>query len=85
MKIIFRTNIDAYQTNCFPNNLESVPRVGELIMVVETFISYYKNKQLPTILEVVQVVHTEKGVICELHYSDIDVKSARINKINLYP
>ena len=85
MKITFTTNIDAYQTNCFPNNLESVPRVGELIMVAETFISYYKNKQLPTILEVVRVTHTEKGVICELHYRDYDVKNARINKINLYP
>lgn len=84
MKVIFRTNLDNYQTNCFPENLTIPPRVGERVMVGEAFGSYYTNKKLPTKLVVIDVVWTDIGVLCELWYSDIDVKVAKQNNINLF-
>jgi len=84
MKVIFRTNLDNYQTNCFPENLEAAPRVGDKVMVTEVFGSYFTGKKLPVKLEVVDVVWTDKGVLCELWYSKIDVETAKLNGINLF-
>ena len=84
MKVIFRTNLDNYQTNCFPENLTTPPRVGEKVMVTEVFGSYFTSKKLPVKLEVVDVTWTDKGVLCELWYSEIDVKTAKQNNINLF-
>ncbi len=74
MKITFTTNIDAYKTNCFPDNIEIPPRVGEKVCVVDVFKDYFRNKKLPQRLQVVEVYHTEHGVICELHYNETDLK-----------
>jgi hypothetical protein len=76
MKIVFQTNIDNYKTNCFPENLTSAPRMGEKVMVVKAFISYFRDKKLPTRLEVVDVTHTEECVICELWYNKTDKEIA---------
>lgn len=43
MKVIFKTNIDHYKTNCFPNNLEIPPRMGETVLVTECFFDYYQK------------------------------------------
>ncbi len=84
MKIVFKTAIDKYKTNCFPTNLTHVPRIGEKVMVTEVFIKYYENKNLPITLKVFDVIHTERGIIVELHYSEIDIKCAQASGVNLF-
>lgn len=84
MKVIFRTNLDNYQTNCFPENIDIPPRKGELVEVAQVFIKYFRDKKLPIELEVVNVTWTENCVICELWYRDFDIKHAKINNINLF-
>ena len=84
MKVTFRTNIDHYQMNCFPENLSIPPRVGEKVLVNEGFGQYFSSKKLPLRLEVVDVNWTEHGVICELWYTEIDVTKAKQNGINLF-
>lgn len=84
MKVVFKTNIDKYKTNCFPTNLEMPPRIGETVLVSEVFVEYYSKQKLPICLEVVDVIWTEKGVICELHYKEMDIKAARFSGVNLF-
>lgn len=84
MKIFFNTNLDHYKTNCFPENLQFVPRVGEKVMVTNVFFEWFKNKQLPIRLEVVNVTHTEQGVICELWYNESDLKIAKQAGANIF-
>ena len=72
MRIIFKTNLDNYQTNCFPDNLPFVPRIGEKVSVTNVFIQYFRDKKLPTRLEVVDVTYTDQFVTCELWYNDTD-------------
>ena len=79
MKVIFRTNIDAYQTNCFPANFDTPPRKGDKVRVVESFIKYYQGHKLPLRLEVVDVNWTEGGVVCELWYNKQDQEIAHNN------
>jgi hypothetical protein len=66
MKVIFITSLEAYETNCFPDNITIPPRVGDNVAVVESLIDYYSEKNLPLWLKVTNVMWTEKGVICEL-------------------
>jgi len=47
-------------------------------LVVEAFEQYFHSKKLPTRLEVVDVIHTEKGVICELWYNKRDKEIAEM-------
>jgi hypothetical protein len=84
MKIIFKTNLDMYQTNCFPNNLEIPPRIGDTVLITEPFLDYYAKQKLPLRMEVVDVLWSEKGVICELWYKKIDVEAAKLSNINLF-
>ncbi len=83
MKVVFKTNVDHYRTNCWPTNIDFPPRIGETVMVVEAFESYYSNKKLPTQMKVVDVTYTEKGVLCELWYRPIDVESAKLSGVKL--
>jgi hypothetical protein len=78
MKIIFHTNIDTYQTNCWPENLPFVPRKGERVHVSEVFVSYFRDKKLPLRLEVVDVTYTDKAVVCELWYNKTDKELAEM-------
>jgi hypothetical protein len=79
MKVIFKTNIDHYQTNCFPLNLEIPPRIGETVLVTEVFIDYYSKQNLPIRMEVVDVIWLEKFVVCELWYKKIDLDKTNLN------
>jgi len=83
MKVIFQTNIDHYQTNCFPSNIDTPPRIGETVLVTEVFRTYYAEKRLPTRLEVVDVTWTDKGVLCELWYKKIDVEASKLSGVKL--
>ena len=77
MKVIFKTNIDHYKTNCFPINLKIPPRIGEKILVTEVFVDYYSKQKLPLTLDVVDVIWTDKGVLCELWYNQQDIELAK--------
>ena len=83
MKVVFKTNIDHYQTNCFPMNLEIPPRIGETVLVTEVFVDYYAKQKLPIRMEVVDVTWTEKGVVCELWYKKIDVEASKLSGVKL--
>jgi hypothetical protein len=83
MKIRFKTNIDHYQTNCFPENLTIPPRIGETVLVTQVFEDYYSKRRLPIRLEVVDVIWTDKGVVCELWYKKNDVEAAKLSGVKL--
>ena len=83
MKVTFRTNIDHYKTNCFPNNIETPPRIGETVSVTEAFADYYAKQKLPIQLEVINVTWTDKGVVCELWYKKIDIEAAKLSGVKL--
>ena len=84
MTIKFKTNIDHYKKNCFPENLTQVPRKGDMVMVNQVLGEYFSKKGLPLALEVVQVNWCELGVIVELHYSEHHIKMAQISGVNLF-
>lgn len=84
MKVVFKTNIDHYKTNCFPENINIPPRIGETVLVTEVFMDYFSKQKLPVRLEVVDVIWTEKGVLCELFYKNIDIESAKISGVKLF-
>ena len=79
MKVIFTTNIDAYnEKRCFPDDFtpEMIPRKGDMVQVRAGFASYYQDKKLPVRLEVTRVTWSETTVVCELWYNETDKKSA---------
>jgi len=89
MKVIFKTNIDAYQSNCFPTNFTKVPRIGDSVMVLEVFESYFANERFPVMLKVVDVIWAETSsnemvAICELHYSINNFEIASLNNVKLF-
>lgn len=84
MKIIFRTNIDHYKTNCFPENLQIPPRIGDTVVVNEVFIDYYAKRKLPIGLVVIDVAWSEKGVVCELWYKHSDIEAAKLTGVKLF-
>lgn len=83
MKVVFLTNINHYKTNCFPENVNIPPRIGETVLVKEISSEYYHQKKLPLRLEVVDVIWTEKGVVCELWYKKVDIEAAKLAGVNL--
>lgn len=81
MKIVFTTNIDAYnEKNCFPHDfpLTMIPRNGDMVEVKGDLHSYYRGLKLPIRLEVTRVTWTETMVICELWYNEADKKASDI-------
>jgi len=83
-KIVFQTNIDHYTNNHFPQQLSIPPRIGEHVRVKEEWGHMLKQKKLPLILEVVDVIHGEENIVCELHYKEIDLKFAKQAGRSLY-
>ena len=59
-KIVFHTNVDEYQRNCWPAHMEVIPRKGETIYVNDEMKDYYRGKKLPIRMEVVDVCYSEK-------------------------
>lgn len=84
MTIKIITALDNYQTNCFPENLTQVPRIGECVRVVNAFYTHFKQKRLPIELIVKNVIWTENGALVEVWYRNIDVEAAKLNNINLF-
>lgn len=84
MKILFATNIDAYRTNCFPEKLTMVPRVGDHVVVSQVFLEYYSKLKLPLRLKVIDVSWTESGVVCQLDYNKQDLEIAINNGAKPY-
>lgn len=86
MRVIFRTNIDHYNrvADPFPNFHDIVPRKGDTVLVRDNCVSYFSDRKLPLGLEVVDVKWCEAGVICELHYRQIDIEAAKISKVSLF-
>ena len=84
MKVTFFTNIDHYKTNCFPENITIPPRIGETVLVKVVFAMYYSQIKLPTRLEIIDVIWTDQGVICELWYKKIDIKAAKVSGVSLF-
>lgn len=84
MKVVFKTNVDNYKTNCWPDNIEIPPRKGDMVMVNQSFVDYYASKKLPTRMEVVDVTWSEKGVVCELWFTAIDVAFAKAGGVKLF-
>ena len=63
MKVIFKTNIDAYnEKRCFPEHFDAVPRKGECVEVLPQFESYYRDLKLPIRLEVVSITWKERNI-----------------------
>lgn len=86
MKVIFRTNIDAYnERDCFPKHFEFAPRKGEMVEVTPSFTSYYRDRKLPFRLEVTRVTWlqstdqpSKQVAICELWYNETDKRASDI-------
>lgn len=94
MKVIFHTNIDAYnEKRCFPEHFDIAPRKGDFIQVKPDFDSYYRGLKLPNRLEVVNVTwkehctgdafghdfgHYETIAYCELWYNQTDLEMAKM-------
>lgn len=76
MKVVFKTNIDAYKNTCFPTYLTMPPRTGEKVRVIRDFENHFNSQKLPLQLEVVNVTWTSDSVICELWYNATDKKMA---------
>ena len=79
MKVFFKTNIDAYKSNWFPENLQLVPHIGEFVRVKNCYINHLQSQKLPTRLEVKNVEYTEDYVICDLWYNSTDKQIADIS------
>ena len=90
MKVIFKTNIDAYnERQPFPNHFTEVPRKGDKILVRSIYETVYRNLKLPIRLEVVDVSWSEVTgdslgtlnetvIICELWYNELDLKISKV-------
>lgn len=82
MKIKLHTNVDRYnEYPCWPE-LSFPPRVGEIVEVLDTFVSHFRNQKMPTRMEVTQVTHSEFGIRCELWFTATDVQAMSQNGIN---
>lgn len=78
MKIIFKTNIDAYKREWFPDNFKFVPREGEFVRVKDTMVNHLRSIKLPTRLKVVGIEYAECFVSVELWYDKVDKELAEL-------
>ena len=86
MKVVFRTNIDAYNNDWFPRDFEIPPQKGHMVSVRPSIKAHLEARKLPARLEVVNVTwgedtqftnHSSTIVICELWYNETDLKFAQ--------
>ena len=82
MKVVFRTNIDAYQrSGIFPVNMTQVPRKGDMVQIRPDYIAHFRGLKLPIRLEVTTVTWKEPAegedmAEVELWYNNTDYKIA---------
>lgn len=85
MKVVFTTNIDHYNNrDVFTTKIQSVPRIGDTVSVKDSMIQFYREKGLPSRLEVTSVTWMEELVICELHYSQHQLEIYKHSSISLF-
>lgn len=77
MKVLFRTNIDAYQMATWPV-IGQAPRVGEMVEITPHTITDFRSKKLPIRLQVVSVTWKFDCVECELWYNSTDKQLAEM-------
>ena len=87
--IICRTAVDRYKdSTTFVPLVHHVPRIGETVEVRDYWREWYSQRNLPTRMEVVDVIYTTENkkpvVIIELHYKAIDIQIAEQNKVKLF-
>lgn len=62
MKVVFRTNIDAYRSDWFPRDFEIPPPKGAYVQVRNSIKAHLESQKLPTRLEVVSVTFGEETI-----------------------
>lgn len=87
MTVSFTTAIDFYKSsgNPFPSNLTDVPRQGDFVRVLPVYDKKFQDKGLPIMLEVKRVIWGAERTECELHYSEMQVKTMNLANINMFP
>lgn len=87
MKIYFTTNIDRYK-HCFPTNFSVLPRKGDFVEVLPSFVAKFQSAKLPFSLEVRSVTFRvdyytgEQVADCELWFSELQYQTIQQNKID---
>lgn len=88
MKVVFRTNIDAYQrSGLWPLNLTQVPRKGDMVQIKPDYIAHFRGLKLPIKLEVTTVTwrepyEGEDMAEVELWYNSTDLEIAKVAGAN---
>lgn len=80
----FSTNIDAYSGANFAVPENVIPRKGEKVSVKNDMIDFYRSKNFPTKLQVVNVTYFEDYVKVELHFNELDLQISRVSGVNLF-
>lgn len=73
MKVRFTTNIDHYRTVSWPV-LDFPPRKGEKVKVHPGSYDFCVGRNIPTQLEVVDVIYKHNETVVELWYNETDYK-----------
>lgn len=73
MKIIIKTNIDAYRQVSWPV-LTFVPRIGETVQIHPGSQSLWESKELPFVLTVTSVNYTVHAVEVDLWLNELQTK-----------
>lgn len=81
MKIHFKTNIDFYKSDFFPE-LHIIPRKGEYVRVKKEIENFILQKGYFIELQVVNVTYYENDyILIELHFNENQAKIANLNKL----
>lgn len=74
--VIVTTAIDNYRDRMITiNSDDPIPRVGESVATRKVFDTIFREKRLPTNLEVRSVTHGEEMIIIEVHFSRIQLET----------
>lgn len=67
MTIEYISDLKDYDMSDFPTDLQTIPRIGDSILINSERIKYYRNKNLSTTLKVINVIWCKEGTIIELN------------------
>lgn len=74
--VIVTTAIDNYRNRMIAINPDDpIPRVGESVATRKVFDFIFREKRLPTNLEVTTVIHAEEVIIVKVHFSKIQLET----------